>query len=67
MTEETPPKLTPRQALVCGLVIGGLSAKEIAAEIGISPRTVEYHREEIYKKYGVRNAVELVRKTILEG
>lgn len=67
MTEETPPKLTPRQALVCGLVSNGLSAKEIAAELGLSPRTVEAYREEIYKKYGVRNAVELVRKTIREG
>ena len=39
----------------------GLHAKEIAAELGISPRTVEVHKTRIMEKLGVRNVAELVR------
>jgi DNA-binding NarL/FixJ family response regulator len=53
--------LTVKQQGVCDLVAEGLSAKEISARLGISPRTVEAHRREIYHRMGVRNAVELVR------
>jgi DNA-binding CsgD family transcriptional regulator len=39
----------------------GLHAKEIAAKLGISPRTVEVHKTRIMEKLGVRNVAELVR------
>lgn len=53
--------LTVRQKGVCTLVAEGLSNKEISTRLGISHRTVEAHRGEIYRRVGVRNAVELVR------
>lgn len=53
--------LTQKQQTVCDLLALGLSSKEISARIGISRRTVESHRVEIFRKYEVRNAVELVR------
>lgn len=53
--------LTEKQQSVCDLIEVGLSNKEIAERLSISPRTVEAHRIEIFRKYGVRNAVELVR------
>jgi FixJ family two-component response regulator len=39
----------------------GLHAKEIAAALGISPRTVEVHKTRTMEKLGVRNVAELVR------
>jgi DNA-binding CsgD family transcriptional regulator len=56
--------LTQREASVCDLIIEGLSTKEIARRLQISPRTVEAHRAAVFAKKGVRNAVELVRSTI---
>lgn len=54
--------LTGRQRSVCELVAQGMSSKEIGRQLGIGHRTVETHRGEIYRKVGVRNAIELVRK-----
>ena len=39
-------------------------AKEIAAALGISPRTVEAHKTRIMEKLDVRNVAELVRFAI---
>lgn len=57
-------RLTLKQQRVCDLISLGWSNKEIAAELGIGARTVECHREAIFKKMEVRNAVELVRKVL---
>jgi two-component system, LuxR family, response regulator FixJ len=54
-------RLTARERQVCVFLCKGWENKEIAAKLGISPRTVEDHRIHIFKKYRVRNAVELVR------
>lgn len=54
-------RLTPREHQVLELATRGLHAKEIAAALGISPRTVEVHKTRIMEKLGVRNVAELVR------
>ena len=55
--------LTPREQQVCKLLTDGLSNKEIADLLGhISRRTVEDHRRNLFRKYGVKNAVQLTRK-----
>jgi DNA-binding CsgD family transcriptional regulator len=57
------PRLTPTQAAVAGLFIfEGMSNKEVGLKLGISPRTVEDHRNAIYKKMDVHNAAHLVHK-----
>lgn len=56
--------LTERQQAVCDLLIQGLSNKEISERLGISHRTVEEHRAEVFRKMGVRNAVELARVSL---
>ena len=61
MTDET---LTRRQRQVSELLAKGLRNKQIAEELGISPRTVEDHRSVIFEKLCVRNAVELTRKLL---
>ena len=43
------------------LAAQGLHAKEIAAQLAISPRTVEVHKTRVMEKLGVRNVAELVR------
>jgi two-component system, LuxR family, response regulator FixJ len=54
-------KLTSREYEVLGIIVGGKSNKEAAAKIGISPRTVEFHRAHIMEKTGARGLPELVR------
>jgi FixJ family two-component response regulator len=53
--------LTARERDVLEQAAKGLHAKEIAARLGISPRTVEVHKARIMEKLGVRNIGELVR------
>jgi FixJ family two-component response regulator len=53
--------LTAREREVLGHAAQGLHAKEIAARLRISPRTVEVHKTRIMQKLGVRNVAELVR------
>jgi RNA polymerase sigma factor (sigma-70 family) len=54
-------KLTAREREVMEQATLGLHAKEIAARLGISPRTVEVHKTRLMAKLGVRNVAELVR------
>ena len=58
------PHLTPQERLILAEIVGGNSSKEIARTLNISPRTVEYHRANLLKKYGARNVAELVRKVL---
>lgn len=53
--------LTPREREVLERTATGMHAKEIAAALGISTRTVEVHKARIMAKLGVRNVAELVR------
>jgi HD-GYP domain-containing protein (c-di-GMP phosphodiesterase class II) len=48
-----PAGLTEREADVLGLLARGLATKEIAAALGIAPRTVKHHIEHVYEKTGV--------------
>lgn len=54
------PALTPRQAEVLRLAGDGLSVKETARALRVSPRTVTSHRDAAYRRLGVRNRVEAV-------
>lgn len=54
-------QLTKREFQVFDRLIKGLANKEIAAELGISPRTVEIHRARMLAKMGVSTGGELMR------
>ena len=45
----------------------GRCTKEIAAELGISPKTVEYHRTKLYQLFGVQDPVSLCRRAVEAG
>jgi DNA-binding CsgD family transcriptional regulator len=53
-------RLTPRELAALAEIVKGASNKEAARTLGISPRTIEFHRTNIMRKLGARNAVELV-------
>ncbi|CCE00437.1 helix-turn-helix transcriptional regulator [Bradyrhizobium sp. STM 3809] len=57
--------LTPREREVLTLISEGLSNKEGALRMRISPRTFESHRAEAMRKLGARNTAELVRAALL--
>jgi RNA polymerase sigma factor (sigma-70 family) len=59
--EDKLARLTSREREVLEHAAKGLHAKEIAAVLGISPRTVEVHKTRLMDKLGVRNIGELVR------
>ena len=52
--------LTPAQTRVAALVVDGLSNREIAGTLYMSPRSVEAHLTKIYREYGVRSRAQLV-------
>lgn len=56
--------LTPRERDVMRYVALGTPNKIIAAELGVSQRTIEAHRARGFQKLQVRNAVELVRRVM---
>jgi DNA-binding CsgD family transcriptional regulator len=58
--------LTPRERVVLAQIVRGHSNREAARILGVSPRTVEFHRGNIMKKLGAKNSADLVRKA-LEG
>jgi len=59
--------LTPRQREVLQLAIEGQSAKQIAATLGISPRTVEFHKFQMMESLGLHTNAELIHFAIKHG
>ena len=56
--------LTPREREVMARVVAGRHNREIAAELAISPRTVEVHKARMMDKLGVASVAELVRLSL---
>lgn len=59
--------LTRREREVLHLVAHGLSAKEIARRLGMSPRTAETHRSHVMQKLGLHGRTELIRFAVRRG
>jgi DNA-binding CsgD family transcriptional regulator len=48
-------RLTAREEQILRLVSRGLAGKQVARQLGISPKTVERHKTRIFAKLGVAN------------
>lgn len=53
--------LTERERAVLAQIVRGASNKEAARTLGISPRTVDFHRANIMRKLGAKNTADLIR------
>lgn len=62
-----PRPITPREREVLQCLAEGKSTKETAADLGLSPKTVDVHRRNIMQKLGVSSIPELTRYAIREG
>ncbi len=60
--EEANFELTPREFQVLHLICEGQSSSDISARFVLSVRTVDKHRENILRKFGVNNVTQLINK-----
>lgn len=59
--------LTSRERAVLGMVSAGATTKEVAHRLGISPKTVENHKQRIFAKLGVHNQAHAVSTALRSG
>lgn len=62
-----PDRLTPREAEVLALLAAGNTNKEIAAELVLSPATVERHVTNLYRKIGARRRADATAYALHHG
>lgn len=57
----SPPELTAQQWQIVRMVVQGATNREIAAQLFLSPRTVDHHLRNVFVRLGIRSRVELAR------
>lgn len=66
-SDDQAVKLTKREIEVLTLVVQGKSSKEVADELFVSKRTVDFHLANIYDKLHVTNRVQAFRRATRLG
>lgn len=61
------PVLTVRESEILEYVAQGLSTKEIALLVGIAPRTVDRHVENVRLKLRAKNRTHMIACAVMEG
>nr|WP_277351924.1 helix-turn-helix transcriptional regulator [Arthrobacter sp. SF27] len=54
--------LTPQELQVAGLVQQGMTNRDVAALLFLSPRTIDFHLRNVYVKLGISTRTELIRQ-----
>ncbi|MBX3308685.1 MAG: response regulator transcription factor [Nitrospira sp.] len=60
-------RLPIRQREILQLVAEGLTLKEIASTLGLSPKTVEYHKAKLMEQLGLHTTAELTKYALAHG
>jgi DNA-binding NarL/FixJ family response regulator len=63
----TSTQLTPQEVQIARLVAEGLSNKEVAAQLFLSPRTIDAHLRNIFGKLAISSRTQLARLSFAEG
>lgn len=67
LRQQEGARITPRESEIIRLVAEGKTNKEIAAQLGITVRTVETHRANIMLKLGIHSLAELIHYAMRHG
>jgi DNA-binding CsgD family transcriptional regulator len=62
-SEIDPTRLTAQESAVAGLVATGMSNREVATELFVSIKTVQFHLTRIYAKLGIHSRAELAAQS----
>jgi ATP/maltotriose-dependent transcriptional regulator MalT len=60
----TLAELTPLELQITRLVAAGSSNKEVAAQLFLSPRTIDYHLHKVFLKLGIASRAELIKRGV---
>jgi DNA-binding NarL/FixJ family response regulator len=64
---DTASLITPREREVLGLISEGLSTRQVASRLNLSPKTVETHIAKLYRKLGARTRVQALSRAVQLG
>ena len=66
-SSEVAASITPRELEVLGLISEGLSTRQVASRLNLSPKTVETHIAKLYRKLGARTRVQALSRAVALG